>query len=61
MKQNAYIFDIENHKIGVARSKCNDDQDMIFTEQDYLDYGTEYGIDKTLMEKTIIKIAENTT
>lgn len=41
MRQNAYIFDVEKRKIGIARSRCNDDPDMILTEQDYIDYGTD--------------------
>jgi len=29
MRQNEFIFDIENRRIGQARSHCNDDPDMI--------------------------------
>lgn len=45
MRQNDYIFDILNLKIGVARSKCNDDANMIMTVNDYYEYGNVYGIE----------------
>ena len=51
MRQNDFIFDNEDHRIGIARSKCNDDRDMIITEQDYVDYGTTYGMDLNLVQK----------
>ena len=53
MRQNDFIFDVKNKQIGIARSKCNDEQTMILTEQDYVDYGTSYGIDLSIFpEKT---------
>ena len=45
MRQHDYIFDILNLRIGVARSKCNDDPNMIMTVNDYYEYGNLYGID----------------
>lgn len=32
-------------RIGIARSKCNDDANMIMTVNDYYEYGNLYGID----------------
>jgi hypothetical protein len=32
MKHNDYIFDLDNNKIGIARSKCSDDAYMIVSE-----------------------------
>jgi len=51
MRQNDFIFDNDNHQIGIARSKCNDDRDMIITERDYVEYGTTYGMDLDQIEK----------
>jgi hypothetical protein len=34
-----------NLRIGVARSKCNDDANMIMTINDYYEFGNLYGID----------------
>ena len=45
MRQHDFIFDIDNDKLGVARSRCNDEVNMITTEMDYVKYGTTYGID----------------
>lgn len=51
MRQNAFIFDIDNNKIGVARSECNKATTIIQNEQDFIDYGTDYGIDKGKVSK----------
>ena len=45
MRQHDFIFDIDNDQLGVARSRCNDEVNMIMTEMDYVEYGTTYGID----------------
>lgn len=53
MRQNDFIFDNDGRKIGIARSQCNDDKDMIITEQDYVEYGTTYGMDLDLMARDV--------
>jgi hypothetical protein len=44
MRQNDFIFDIDAKQIGIARSKCNDDPDMVISEEDYISFGTDFGI-----------------
>ena len=45
MRQNEFIFDIEASKIGMARSTCNSDPDMIPSEQKYFDFGNTFGLE----------------
>ena len=47
MRQNAFVFDVEDQKIGFARAKCNDEETMIISEQDYIDFGNTYGLNVT--------------
>jgi len=44
MRQNDFIFDIDGKKIGIARSKCNNDPDMITSEDEYISFGTNLGL-----------------
>ena len=36
MRQNNFIFDVENNKIGFARARCNDDPNFIESEQEMI-------------------------
>ena len=47
MRQNDFIFDIDGKKIGVARSTCNSDINMVLSEDDYWMYNTSFGLDAT--------------
>jgi len=44
MRQNDFIFDIESKKIGIARAACSVDPGMIVSENDYIEYGTPFGL-----------------
>ena len=44
MRQNDIIFDIDNKRIGMARSTCSQDPNMIHSINDYHEYGTGYGL-----------------
>jgi len=47
MRQYDYIMDVDNKMIGIARAKCSEDELMIISEYDYLDYGTDFGLNLT--------------
>jgi len=44
MRQNQYVFDVENGLIGTTRRACNEDPHMIKSELDYLDAGKGFGL-----------------
>ena len=48
MRQNDFIFDIDGKKIGIARSKCNNDPDMITSEDEYISFGTNLGLGQSV-------------
>jgi Xylanase inhibitor C-terminal len=50
MRQNNFIFDLENNKMGVSRARCNDDPNMILNEQEMITAGQRYGLDPTHIE-----------
>ena len=52
MRQYDYIMDVDYRKIGIARSKCSEHPSMIISEDDYFDYGTDFGL--VLDEKTVL-------
>ena len=45
MRQYDYIMDVDQRQIGIARSKCTEHPNMIMSELDYLDYGTDFGLE----------------
>ena len=45
MRQNDYIFDIKNKKIGIGRAVCSKNPNMIMSEDDYISNGFVFGLD----------------
>ena len=44
MRQYQYIFDIESDRIGMVRTNCSHDDDMILTRDDYISTGRTFGL-----------------
>ena len=43
MRQHQYIFDIQNERIGVSRTSCSKDNNMILSEADFIASGRTFG------------------
>ena len=43
--------------IGMARATCNDEETMIISEEDYLDYGNSFGLETDEMVLNEVDVA----
>ena len=59
MRQHAFVFDIQNNNLGIARAKCNEDPNMILSEEELILYGQRYALDPTHTESLNIPCAHS--
>lgn len=45
MRQNAYVFDLDQNKVGIARAMCNEETEQIKDEKELIASGQRYGLD----------------
>ncbi|CDW82204.1 aspartic protease pm5 [Stylonychia lemnae] len=46
MRQQNFIFDIENNRVGVARAQCNNDLNQVKSEEELIQSGQKFGLVK---------------
>ena len=47
MRQNNFIFDIDQNRMGIVRAQCNVDVNQIMNEGEMIASGQRYGLDPT--------------
>lgn len=44
MRQNNFIFDVDNNQVGIARAMCNEDPNQVKFESEMIENGQKFGL-----------------